>query len=380
MKYYLIAFTIPLFICLFWFFELFFSSGENKSAKKHLAIFMLFGSFVFLGELLFHNQYFRVYSSIYNLIVFATIAQIPAFYLYLISLTEKRINLKRYIKHFSFPFLISVILFYFHFILLSREDSIALFANFYSPELLGQHLKTTYIVELVARNSFLLLAIFYLITIRLKVKRHFKEVMNYCSDSDSKNLKWISLSTLFFIIILLISATVCNPITKEVIYYYEYSIVIPFLLYGVVFWFIGFLGNRQELAILPYEPNTNSASIPDSLKSNIIEQLILTMEKDKLYLLPNLTLPELAQKTGTNRYYLSKLINDEYEMNFNQFINKYRIGYAIDLMINEDNENNEVKLYEIASKSGFNSYISFIRGFKRITKKTPEEFYNSLKK
>ncbi len=58
-------------------------------------------------------------------------------------------------------------------------------------------------------------------------------------------------------------------------------------------------------------------------------------------------------------------------MNFSDFINRYRVQDAIEMI---EANHNEISLSEIATKSGFKSYISFSRNFKRQVNKSPETF------
>ena len=79
----------------------------------------------------------------------------------------------------------------------------------------------------------------------------------------------------------------------------------------------------------------------------------------------------------TNRTYISKLINEEFEMNFNQFVNNFRINEAKKLLEEDNGKVSSMEL--IAEKSGFGSFNSFTRVFKNITGTTPGNFRNKSK-
>ncbi|MFW5793479.1 MAG: helix-turn-helix domain-containing protein [Bacteroidota bacterium] len=365
---YIISFSIPVIVCLFWFFELIFSSGKNSIAKKHLAVFMFCGFITFLGELLFHNNILFIYRPLYFFIVFFTILQIPTLYIYLLRLTESNLKIKRYIKHIVFPFLVATLLLFIHFIYLNNAESISVFRNFYNPENFNNKQNIAYSVELFARYSFLSVSVFYLILINFKIKKHLKKVLNYYSEVCKKRLRWIGISSFFYIAMVLISSTVCNPTTKDIIYNPEYTIIFPFLFLGITFWIIGFLGNRQELIVIPDQETIEVKPISNELKHTIIQKLNITMRDRKIYLQQDLTLPELAREIGTNRFYLSKIINEEFNCNYNNYINKFRIEYAENLM----KENSDLSIKEISTLSGFNCYMSFIRNFKKFKKESPD--------
>jgi len=112
----------------------------------------------------------------------------------------------------------------------------------------------------------------------------------------------------------------------------------------------------------------------ESLK--YIDSLNHTMETTKPYLKPNLTLPELAAQLSLSTHYLSQIINENYNLNFFDYINKYRIEEVKKKMQDPDFSN--YSLLGIALESGFNSKSSFNRIFKKFTGQTPSEFKESI--
>lgn len=99
-------------------------------------------------------------------------------------------------------------------------------------------------------------------------------------------------------------------------------------------------------------------------------------ETQKPYLNTDLTLPQCANKLGTNTFYLSKAINEEKGMNFNTFVNSYRIAEAKKLM---RNNLRQYTLQYIYLSSGFKSQPIFNKAFKDIESITPSEYYKKLK-
>ena len=100
------------------------------------------------------------------------------------------------------------------------------------------------------------------------------------------------------------------------------------------------------------------------------------MDKEHVFLDPQITLKKVAVRLNTNTAYLSKLINENYNSNFSRFINTYRIKEAQN-MIN----NKEQMLYTfegIAKSVGFNSKSAFNSAFKNIVGLTPTQYSSSL--
>lgn len=89
--------------------------------------------------------------------------------------------------------------------------------------------------------------------------------------------------------------------------------------------------------------------------------------EEKLFLIPGLSLDEVAEKLHTNRTYVSKLVNTSYNMGFPEFLNQLRIDYAEEFLIAHP----DMSQADVAKACGFLSASSFNVAFKRITGMTP---------
>jgi len=81
---------------------------------------------------------------------------------------------------------------------------------------------------------------------------------------------------------------------------------------------------------------------------------------------------------GANTSSLSRTLNKELGMGFNDFINYYRIEEAKKIML--ANDQNKWDVSDICYEVGFNSLSSFYRIFKMHTGMTPLEFQRSCKR
>lgn len=95
------------------------------------------------------------------------------------------------------------------------------------------------------------------------------------------------------------------------------------------------------------------------------------VKTQKLFLDSALTLDKLAEKLSTNRTSLSKAINVHAERNFNQWINKARIDYALTRI------DSVKKLGTLYKEVGFLSQNTFINSFKDNVGCTPSEYLKS---
>ena len=108
--------------------------------------------------------------------------------------------------------------------------------------------------------------------------------------------------------------------------------------------------------------------------SRIKEHLTLSMESDKLYLDPDLSIKDLAQKIDLNVRELSQVINNNIGLRFFDYVNKYRIQEAASIIENPPDP--KMTILEIMYDVGFNSKSSFNTAFRKFTGITPSEFKN----
>ncbi|MGA2822820.1 MAG: helix-turn-helix domain-containing protein [Bacteroidales bacterium] len=135
--------------------------------------------------------------------------------------------------------------------------------------------------------------------------------------------------------------------------------------------------NRKMKAlnkILPPKLNAFTTTQPPKTEINkdLVDKLEALLIRDKIYLNEDLTLAETARQLDTNTAYLSRLINDHYQVNFSVFLNMYRIEEAKKMIL--DDQFNNFSIEGIAKSSGFRSKSTFNQVFKNSTGLTPTEF------
>ena len=144
----------------------------------------------------------------------------------------------------------------------------------------------------------------------------------------------------------------------------------------LLFTFIFFVGAAIAALIKPEifssSKKYQSLGIKDSDKKEYIRRLLAVMEKDKIYLDPSLTLITLAKKLSIPSAYLSRVVNESFDMNFCDFINKYRIEESKQHL--KEIQSSKKTILEIAYSVGFNSKSTFYDAFKNQTGSTPKEF------
>lgn len=124
--------------------------------------------------------------------------------------------------------------------------------------------------------------------------------------------------------------------------------------------------------------NKKNKFITEETRLRILNQL-KDFEKSNKFLKPKLTLNVLATDLKTNPSYLSSIIKEEKDKNFNQYLNYLRINYIVNLLYNEPNFR-EYKTSYLAEITGFSSREVFTTTFKKETGLSPFYFIDQLKK
>jgi len=121
------------------------------------------------------------------------------------------------------------------------------------------------------------------------------------------------------------------------------------------------------------EPIKQKTALLDRNTTNEYSGRLLTHISDnKPYLNPDLSLRDLAKQIDIHPNHLSWLLNKSIGLNFNEFINQYRIEAFKSNAKAQENEN--LTIEGLAYESGFNSKTVFNTYFKRETGLTPRQF------
>jgi AraC-like DNA-binding protein len=100
--------------------------------------------------------------------------------------------------------------------------------------------------------------------------------------------------------------------------------------------------------------------------------LLILMEEEGLYRDADLSLPELARRMNCSVNNLSQLINSEFQLSFYEFLNRYRIEAAKQLLIRKSSQ--PLPIGHVAECVGFRSNSAFYGAFRRLCEQTPSEY------
>lgn len=119
---------------------------------------------------------------------------------------------------------------------------------------------------------------------------------------------------------------------------------------------------------------TKRTADPEAIDQRHIAILIKAMEEDKVYLEPEITLEQLAERVSLPPRQVSTVINRHFKKNFFEFVNHYRVEQAKALLMQPDQQ---VSILDVMADAGFNSKSAFNRYFKKFVNMTPTEYRES---
>lgn len=114
-------------------------------------------------------------------------------------------------------------------------------------------------------------------------------------------------------------------------------------------------------------------------KEEEILQKLKEFEQSDRYLNKNMSLSMLSSQLEVNTKYLSEVINNNKEKNFNGYINKLRINHIAQLLKTDSTFLN-YKVSYLAEYSGFSSHSAFTTVFKSVTGMSPNAYIQEISK
>jgi AraC-like DNA-binding protein len=342
---------------------------------KHLKDFLLIGFFMCIGcellyrFLLFGNSYY--YHSrfvLLDIVYWAVFGPILLYYIKSVIVRRLRFKLTDLLN--LLPLIISLATVSDYFFNKSFYNS---FSHFYNLQ--------TGIFK-IGLNVWEFSSPVYLVYATVILIKHKRNIKNYFSNIERKELNWLFLLTIGFTAFIYITYSLW--IFSDFLPLSLSLKILTVVLSGYVF-VLGVYGYRQESIFLEMASKSDENNQTDSKRRSyqktfldpderelINQKLMNLMQQEKPYLESEITISDLASRIGISVYKLSRVINEDHNHNFFDFINTYRVNEVKHLLTSS--KTNSSKIESIAYDCGFNSKSSFYSIFKKHTHLTPTEF------
>jgi AraC-like DNA-binding protein len=362
---------IAIFVSILLTFFLLTVKSKNRLANILLAGFILVCAVDISGIFIVHLLTDK--PELYSIIKSVIWLIFPLFYHYVLSICYKNFKLKPSAILHLLPFALYNLLVIFV-LLFAKSEPLSYFLH-----------KLHWIF-----NAYLLKlqAVSYLAAIIYVLRRYKRIYLENYTNGNLEIYKWLSLIVLVFLITLPLTVVKDFLIFKNITTPFTWTITALTIVALCMFcWFIlkalynpeFFRGVESNLKPTRTIQNRKSENIAletelDLKNTCLIEHLGKHMKEKEPFLEPTLTLQDLALQMNIHARELSILINRHIGQHFFDFINKYRIEKAIEII--EKSSTNEFTIQQILFDVGFNSKSSFNTAFKKHTGLTPTQYRN----
>ncbi len=215
--------------------------------------------------------------------------------------------------------------------------------------------------------------IYRIIAERQKSKR---AALNDSLNNRGELVIFFLASGLSFIVLIMISFD-ANPLTREGVKFILSTLNI-FLFVRVIYPYSKFntRGSFIDRGIHLRTVPITAKRFSDEKKSQELKgRLVSYFENEKPYLRPDLTIQEVALYLYSNKTYLSRIINECFDNNFNQFVNYHRVEEAKKLFYNDP----RLSIQQMCDLSGFGSMATFCIAFRFFVGNSPADWCKEQK-
>ncbi len=359
----------PVYAALFWALVLNFQKNSSIP-KSFLGKFMIVSFVLYLSHFLYFTGQLEVYFYMDSIYTLTSLLVYPLIHIYVRLLTiDKTFTISLHGKYLFLPFLLFVLHFAGYLVMDKNQ------AMHYLIHVLPGHSVeegvSFYMLMIyqLFRIAFIVQAIVYLYFNYRLISRHNKRLMDFYSNMETRNLNWVLLFN-FLLAIASFSSIALAILERGLFLEKNLGLLFPSLIFSTMLFMAGFLGNIQGETNWHNDAQKEKFSKNNPVHPGLKDKLDNLFEKEKIFANSDLKIWDLCSALGTNRTYVSRIINQEYGRNFCNHVNFYRVSHARKLI----KENPELDNNDVAELSGFGSVNSLYRAFHFFEGKSLGEF------
>lgn len=146
-----------------------------------------------------------------------------------------------------------------------------------------------------------------------------------------------------------------------------------YLLSSLFIYILGYFSLKTPEIFSPSKesgPKYGDNRLSDDLREQVSQSLETYLQQTEIWKDSQLSLSQLADKSGFSAHHISQVLNDYLGKSFNDYLAEFRIqAVCRQLLIDMDKS-----ILDIAMECGFSSKSSFNASFKKITGTTPSQY------
>ena len=195
----------------------------------------------------------------------------------------------------------------------------------------------------------------------LRIKAYKRRIIDYSADIYRMSLDWLSFIILFRVVLqtLPIAGLILGVGLFDRLGLAWAFTTLPAVFTHIVLCLSILSENYVILEPVTAKEKETAASANNALLGR--QQVEKYLEERKPYLNPEFKITDMARDLFSNRTYISAFINREYGVNFNRFINNYRLQEVERLQSEVAHRKQKTSMLEIVIHAGFSNYRSYFR-------------------
>ncbi|MBQ7419480.1 MAG: helix-turn-helix domain-containing protein [Prevotella sp.] len=359
--------SLPMMVCAF--FTVLILLGWNDSRlreQRTLFGYMLSATLLYAGHYVFFNHVTNLLPLMDTIYVTTNLAVYPLYLIYIIRLTSPW---KSSYGWLLLPAIIGGVATCIGFLLLSPQDCQQFVEHYlYHNQTAGLTGTALWLAwtHIICKVVFAIEVIVTVVVGYRLIRNYHRQVNELYADTDDKSMRTIQ-TILLLVLIASTLSFVANIIGRYRFTDSFWLLLFPSAAFSALLFSIGHAGLQRRFSFkdLGHDRNALLEEMEkpvDTLSDlPLTERIITIVEREKIFLQPNLKLDDLARLMNTNRTYIYQAINQQMGVSFNELINRRRIRHAQLLMT----EKPELSVNEVATQSGFSSLSSFYRNLKK---------------
>jgi len=319
----------PIYVTIFWAITLNTGLRKNHNPRFFLGKFMFFSVIIYFSHFLYFYSFLDYYAYIDPFYQFASLMVFPLYHIYFRLLTiDSEFNLNKHCKFLLAPTLLFLL--YSIGVLFVDFDKYKIWLFDSSISSANAGLRYLNIVCVLIKITFIVQVVTSLIGNNILIRKYGNNAKQYYSDMDESSTNKVRVLNLSMIITglasLILAALGRDFFRDEII-----GIALASVTFSSMLFTIGWLGNRQKSLNPFYEIPENSNEIlfnenfSNEAQLKLMAKISNLFVEQKIYMDCTLTIQDVAQAVGTNRTYVSSLINQQYKQNFCTFVNNFRV-------------------------------------------------------
>ena len=351
----------PIYTAIFWSIALTTNKWKENIPQLLLSKFMLFPAICFTALFFYLEPDSQVYPFCDCILQYAISLIFPVYYIYFRLLTiDKKVSFKAHALYLIIPLLLPTA-YCIGVLLTSWDDYNAWLVDGKTfPD--SSYIQFLSVMRDIIRIQFLVLFLITVIGNQLLIRKYGVKVEQFYSDMDNENYNNSRLMN-YCVVIACVVVSIVFALDQELSLPEETMLYTVLSISSIMIFLIGYLGIKQK-PINPTFELVDETNIQDQLevlpvysRKKILNKMLVQFEEEKIYLNNQLNIMDIVQAVGTNRTYISSIINQMYNQNFCSFVNSYRIDELERILFANPDYTNEI----LADSCGFGSLNSLKR-------------------